>query len=103
MRTGKQQAGRAINPGYGLGDDPAAADVVRKLFTDFADPYRRPSLADLAHDLNVDGVVTARGGQWHASTVRYVLRNDAYADLVGREAFEQVRARLERLRRGPPK
>jgi hypothetical protein len=31
------------------------------------------SLAELAQELNVKGVQTARGGVWHPSTVRSVL------------------------------
>ncbi len=79
MRQGKQQAGRTTSVPYGLGD-PAAADVVRRIYQEFTDPYRRPSLAELAHDLNVDQVVTARGGQWYASTVQYILLNPIYID-----------------------
>lgn len=95
-------AGRTTSIPYGL-NDPAAADVVCRMFQEFCDPYRRPSLSELAHDLNVDQVATARGGQWHASTVRYVLRNDAYVDLVGREMFDAAQARLSRLLPGPPR
>ena len=53
--------------------------------------------------MNVDDVPTQRGGKWHASTVRYILTNDGYADLVGQEAFEAAQERLQRLRPGPPK
>jgi DNA invertase Pin-like site-specific DNA recombinase len=36
------------------------------------------SLAGIARALNADAVPTKRGGKWHASTVRYLLRNDLY-------------------------
>lgn len=101
MRRGKQQAGAAINPPYGLGGDPAAAAVILRIFGEFTEPYARPGLAEIAAGLNVDGIPTARGGQWHASTVGYVLRNPAYADLVGRDLFAAAQARRARLRRGP--
>lgn len=102
MRTGKQAAGRAISPPYGLGDDTAAADVVRRIFAEFCEPYRRPALSEIAQALNVDQVATARGGQWHASSIRYILCNPAYLDLVGAETFTAAQSRLARLRPGPP-
>ena len=103
MRQGKQQAGRSINLPYGLGD-PDHADVVRRLFTDFTDPYRRPSLSELAHDLNVDQVVTARGGQWYASTVQYILLNPIYIDagIISSDTWQAAQRRLRQLRPGPP-
>ena len=103
MRQGKQAGGRAINPPYGLGD-PAAADVVRRIYQEFTDPYRRPSLAELAHDLNVDQVVTARGGQWYASTVRYVVMNPIYIDagIISSDTWQAAQRRLRQLRPGPP-
>ena len=101
MRAGKQRAGSAINPPYGLGDDPAAADVVRRIFAEFTEPYSRPGLAEIANGLNVDDVPTARGGKWYASGIRYILRNPAYADLVGGDTFARAQDRLQRLKRGP--
>lgn len=107
MRQGKQQAGAAINPGYGLTSDPAAADVVRRIYQEFTEPFqtacglRRPALAEIAAGLNLDGIPTVRGGQWHASGVRYILRNGAYVHLVGEEVFAAAQDRLGRLRRGP--
>lgn len=118
MRQGKQQAGRSINPAYGLGVNPAAADTVRRIFTEFTHPDRRATLREIAAGLNVDQVVTARGGQWHASTVRYVLRNGAYAGLmqwagveskhgkvpaiVTPDDYEEAQQLLAQLRRGNP-
>jgi hypothetical protein len=101
MRTGKQQAGRKIRVAYGLDGDPATADVVRRIFTQFCDLYRRPSLPELAQSLNVDELPTQRGGRWHASTVHYILANLAYADLVEAELFDVAQNRLARLRPGP--
>ena len=102
MRQGKQQAGRAINRPYGLGD-PDHADVVRRLFQEFTDPYRRPSLSELAQALNVDGVVTARGGQWYASTVQYILLNPIYIDagIINVATWQAAQRRLQALRPGP--
>ena len=36
------------------------------------------SLAAIARRLNEDSIPTKRGGRWHASTVRYLLRNALY-------------------------
>jgi hypothetical protein len=93
-----------ISVPYSLGADVAAADVVRRIFAEFCERYIRPGLAEIARALNADGVATARGGQWHASTVGYVLRNPAYVrDVIDTELFEQARTRLARLRPGPPR
>ena len=40
------------------------------------------TLRAIAEQLNEDGVPTKRGGDWHASTVRYVLNNDKYKGLM---------------------
>ena len=88
--------------------DDAAADVVRRIFREFADPYRHTGLTEIAHDLNVDQVVTQRGGTWRASTVRYVLRNRAYAGrrpgfpaIVTPEVWDAAQRRLAGLLMGP--
>lgn len=104
MRTGKQRAGRLTSLPYGLGDNPAAAATVQRIFMEFCEPYRHATLSEIAMALNVDQVATARGGaHWYPSTVRYVLRNKAYIDLVGREAFDAAQRRLSRLQPGPPR
>ena len=104
MRQGKQQAGRTTSVPYGL-DDPAHADVVRRLFQEFTDPYRRPSLAELAHALNVDGIPTRRGGQWYASTIRYVVMNPIYIDagIINADTWQAAQRRMRQLRPGPPR
>lgn len=88
--------------------DDAVADVIVRIFGEFAAPYRHTGLTEIAHDLNVDQVVTARGGQWHASTVRYVLRNRAYAGrrpgfpaIIDQELWDAAQRRLAGLPMGP--
>lgn len=87
-------------------DEDAAAVVVR-IFDEFTRPYVRASLSEIAAALNVDGIATARGGRWYASTVRYVLRNGAYAGagawsaIVSAEMFEAAQERLDALKPGP--
>ena len=102
MRSGKQQAGRSINLPYGL-DDPAAADVVRRIFAEFCNPYARFTLSEIARALNVDEMATRHGKRWHASTVKYILCNGAYADMVGVDTWQAAQRRLRQLRPGPAK
>ena len=103
MRTGKQQAGRSIQIAYGMDGDPAGVATVQRIFSEFTDVYHRFTLTEIARALNVDELATKHGKRWHASTVRYILANTAYADLVGREAFDAAAARLGQLRPGPPR
>jgi hypothetical protein len=35
-----------------------------------------------AAELNNQGVPTARGGKWHAGTVKYILQNQLYKGLL---------------------
>lgn len=85
-----------------------AADTVRRVFYDFCAIYSRPSLTEIAESLNTDGLRTARGAVWHASTVRYLLRNSAYLGdssrpaIVSPDMFETAQRRLDSLRPGPP-
>jgi site-specific DNA recombinase len=70
----------------GLQVDPETAAVVRRLFAERVDGR---SLAEIAADLNVDQVPTARGGSWQASTVQGILANPIYA---GRPAWSKRQA-----------
>ena len=36
--------------------------------------------SQIAEHLNSNRVPTKRGGRWHASTIRYIVRNDLYAE-----------------------
>jgi len=103
MRAGKQGAGRAISVPYGLDGDPVAVATVQRIYAEFCHPYAHATLSEIARALNTDEVATQRGGRWHASSVRYILRNPAYVDLVGAVLFDQAQNRLQRLRPGPPK
>lgn len=47
---------------------------------------RGQSIRAIARRLNAEEVPTKRGGQWHPSTVRYVLRNPLYAAAEGQPA-----------------
>ena len=87
--------------------DGDTAAVVGRIFDEFTRLYTHASLTEISEGLNVDGIPTARGGRWYASTVRYVLLNRAYAGadgwpvLVGASTFEAAQQRMEALRPGP--
>lgn len=40
------------------------------------------TLREIASALNDEGVPTKRGGKWHASTVRYILKNSLYGEVA---------------------
>lgn len=88
--------------------EPSAAAVVRRIFDDFTRPYSRESLSEIAAALNTDDIPTARGGKWHASTVRYVLSNPTYArdqgwpPIISTATFEAAQYRFAVIKPGPP-
>ena len=96
--------GYKIEGGHQVIDDQAAAIVVR-IFSEFTRPHFHTGLSEIAHDLNVDGVATQRGGEWHASTVRYILGNQVYAEaphaIISRGVYDQAQSRLATLQMGP--
>jgi site-specific DNA recombinase len=59
---------------------------------------RGETLRSIADTLNEEGVETKRGGDWHASTVSYILKNDKYDGLmrheIGGETVERERPDL---------
>lgn len=93
--------------------DSSAAYWVREIFNRF---IAGQGLSRIADDLNAAGAVTAKGGQWYAGTVRYVLQNGFYAGLsqwdgvevdgdhptiISRELYEQAHGRLQSIKPGP--
>ena len=91
MRDGRRQ--KAQKGGHASGEIPygyekdTAGDLV---LSDHAQHIRRifqmredgHTLRGIAEELNEQGIPTKRGGDWHASTVRYVLNNDKYAGIM---------------------
>lgn len=92
---------------------PAQAETVQQVFTWFVDGV---GMSAIAKRLNEAGATTAKGGQWYASTVKYILSNGFYAGLaqwgesevmgnhpaiIDRPLYEAAHARLVALRPGP--
>lgn len=93
--------------------DPTEGATVRGIFRRYADGE---SLEGIVEALRRAEVPTRRGGRWHRSTVRYILRNPVYAGfrrrrgrlwkehhppLVEDEIFADVQRRLEERSRRP--
>lgn len=77
-RRGKLQAGPSF--GYTVQDnhltpEPAEAEIVRKIFTDF---LSGKGLYPIARELNAMGIKTHRGNAFENRTVEYILRNPVY-------------------------
>jgi DNA invertase Pin-like site-specific DNA recombinase len=59
--------------GQRSGQRPILTDAIRhRIAAERADGRTLTAIAD---DLNAEGVQTARGGRWHASTVAHVVRS----------------------------
>jgi site-specific DNA recombinase len=58
---------------------PAEADVVRRIFRDYAAGHSQRAIA---RTLTAEGVATARGGGWYQGTVAKILCDHFYAGLV---------------------
>jgi hypothetical protein len=79
-----------------LEPDPETPPIVRRIFQ-LRDEGE--SLRSIAERLNADDVETKSGGEWHASTVKYVPDNPKYGDRL-RHAFDgtAVEKDVERLK-----
>lgn len=79
-----------------LEPDPETAPIVQRIFQ-LRDEGE--SLRSIAERLNNDDVDTKSGGQWHASTVKYVLDNPKYEGQL-RHTFDgnTVEAAAQHLR-----
>jgi len=101
---------------FTVNNDQAA--VIRGIFIRFIEGE---SLLALAAHLNATATPTATGGQWYASTIRYILSNglyaglaqwypdgakepltvqDAYPPVIDLATYEQAHRRLQALRPG---
>lgn len=89
--------------------DEDQADAVRRIYREYL--AGRSPLA-IAHDLNRDGVVSPRGGEWNASTImgsrkraNGILHNALYAGRVvyNRQRFEKHPVTRKRLSKPNPR
>jgi DNA invertase Pin-like site-specific DNA recombinase len=75
-RTGeRQKAVHAVRRAQGkrAGQAPMLSDEIRSRIS--REHAEGQSLSAIARTLNETGVPTAKGGRWHASTIRHVLRS----------------------------
>jgi site-specific DNA recombinase len=59
--------------------------------------HKRMGLREIARELNAQGIPTARGGKWYASTVKYVLDNPIYKGKLNYNGEKAKRAELALL------
>ena len=86
--------------------DDAQAAVVARIFDEFTRLYAHAGLTEIAVGLNVDAIQTQHGGQWYASTVKYILANACYVDgerpaIISQEVYDLTQARLAAMQMGP--
>jgi GTP-binding protein len=75
--------------------DEKQADTIRQIFK--MKRYQRKGLREIARTLNEQGVATARGGEWHAGTIKYILANQLYKGNMIYSGIEAKRADLALL------
>lgn len=59
--------------------NPGQAEIVERIFTDYISG--KGSFV-IAKELNDEGILTVAGGEWHSSTVLYILKNEKYKGSV---------------------
>lgn len=97
IKNKKTYAGGGIALGYSTIDkdlviDTAGADTIRQIFK--MKRYGKKGLREIARTLNEQGVATARGGEWHAGTIKYILANQLYRGVMAYSGIEAKRADL---------
>ena len=60
--------------------DEDQADIVKAIFQ--MKRHKRMGLREIARELNRQAIPTARGGEWYAGTVKYILENPLYKGLM---------------------
>lgn len=97
IKNKKTYAGGGIALGYSTKNkdliiDTAGADTIRQIFK--MKRYGRKGLREIARTLNEQGIATARGGEWHAGTIKYILANPLYKGVMAYSGIEAKRADL---------
>ena len=93
----QKYAGGGVALGYSTKDkdliiDEAGADTIRQIFK--MKRHQRKGLREIARVLNKQGTPTARGGEWHAGTIKYILANQLYKGVMEYSGIEAKRADL---------
>jgi site-specific DNA recombinase len=78
IKNKQAYAGGGIALGYNTKEkdliiNEAGADTIRQIFK--MKRYGKKGLREIARELNKQGTPTARGGEWHAGTIKYILAN----------------------------
>ena len=100
IKNKKTYAGGGIALGYSTIDkdlviDTAGADTIRQIFK--MKRYGKKGLREIARTLNEQGVATARGGEWHAGTIKYMLANPLYKGVMAYSGIKAERSDLALL------
>ena len=72
--------------------DQKQAETVRRIFK--LRRHSHKSLWEIAKELNTQSIPTARGGKWHAGTVKYILANPLYRGIMEYSGIEAKRGDL---------
>ncbi len=96
LKLKKAYAGGGIAYGYRSENkeliiDQERAEIIRLIFK-----LRkgRRSYREIARILNEQGITTARGGKWHAGTIRYIVKNPVYKGRLRYSEIEVLRPDL---------
>jgi site-specific DNA recombinase len=100
IKTKKQYAGGGKALGYNIKGkdliiDQKQAETIRRIFKLRRNSHK--SLWEIARELNAQSIPTARGGKWHAGTVKYILDNRLYKGVMGYSGVEAERGDLALL------
>lgn len=100
-RMNKAQKGKHAGGGVALGYqskdkdlmiNKAGAETIKKIF--YLKRSRRLGLREIARQLNDERTPTAKGGQWYAGTIRYILNNPVYRGKLSYKDIDSKRADL---------
>ena len=97
IKTKSLYAGGGVALGYTSKDkdlviDEKQAETIKRIFK--MKRHQRKGLIEIARVLNEQGIPTARGGEWHAGTIKYILANPLYKGVMEYSGIEAKRADL---------
>jgi site-specific DNA recombinase len=97
IKTKSLYAGGGVALGYTSKDkdlviNEKQAETIKRIFK--MKKRQRKGLREIARVLNEQGIPTARGGEWHAGTIKYILANPLYKGVMEYSGIEAKRADL---------